>query len=71
MLKFCLIDDVEQVPHYSLRHVSSFPRPTGEEQPCLRREPKTTDAVRGQFYPVEKSKNRKDKNMKTLSSIFP
>ena len=25
----------------------------------MRREPKTTDAVREQFYPVEKSKNRK------------
>ncbi len=42
--------------HTRIKSANRAPLLTGEEQPCLRREPKTTDAVRGQFYPVEKSK---------------
>ena len=50
---------------------STFSSPCGRGAAVFETAPKTTDAVRGQSYPVEKNKNRKDMNMKTISSIYP
>ena len=46
----------------SIKQKVRSPLLTGEEQPCSRREPKTTDAVRGQSVGANIRTNKKLRN---------
>ena len=53
---------------FAFAQLEILPSPYGRGAAVFEAVPKTTDAVRGQFYPVEKSKNRKDINF--IFNIF-